>query len=62
MDAAFVIVLTFGLVVGCTAGTGYLAERKGRSFVAWAGVGFVFGIFGLVVALCLPKKQPAYSD
>jgi hypothetical protein len=60
MNPVFVIVLTFGLVVGCTAGTGYLAERKGRSFLGWAAVGFIFGIFGLIVAACLPKKKPAF--
>ena len=60
MDVAFALFFSFAVMAGFTVGTGYLAERKGRCFAAWAAVGFFLGIFGPLLAAALPSKKPAY--
>ena len=60
METAFPVLFALVVVGGFTAGTGYIADRKGRSFVAWAAIGFFLGILGLLLAVVVPKKTPAY--
>jgi MFS family permease len=62
MDAASIagIVAVFLMIIGFPVGTGYIADRKGRRFVAWAAVGFFLGIIGLLIAVLVPAKKPAY--
>jgi hypothetical protein len=56
MDAVIVILIVFAVMLGVPLATGYVAERKGRSFLGWAAIGFVLGIVGLVVALVIPRR------
>ena len=63
MDASFVVLLVvLAATVGVTVGTGYIADRKGRSFLAWAAVGFFLGVIGLLIAAVVPAKNPSYQD
>ena len=54
--AVLVILVAFAVMVGLPLATGYVAERKGRSFLGWAAVGFFLGIVGLAVALVIPRR------
>jgi hypothetical protein len=60
METGFPLVFAFAVIAGCTIGTGYIADQKGRSFALWAVIGFFLGIFGLLLAVVVPKKTPAY--
>jgi MFS family permease len=63
MDLNFVALLVvLATISGVTFGTGYIADRKGRSFIAWAALGFVLGVFGLLLAAIVPTKKPSYQD
>lgn len=41
--------------LACTAGCASLAVQKGRSGVAWGILGFLFGLFALVIIAVLPR-------
>ncbi len=41
------------LAVAC----GYVAEQKGRSYIAWFALGLLFGVFALLVLAITPKKE-----
>ena len=63
MDASFAVVLfVLAVTIGVTVGTGYIADRKGRSFLAWAAVGFFLGVIGLLIAAVVPAKKPSYQE
>ena len=38
----------------CVAGCGYLASEKHRSVGGWVALGFLFGIFALILLALLP--------
>jgi hypothetical protein len=42
-------------------GTGALASRKGYNAVLWSVIGLFLGFIGLLIALLLPKRKPAFS-
>ena len=48
------------MAIGFTVGTAALANSKGRSPVTWGILGFLFGIFALIVCAILPNRKPAY--
>jgi len=59
MEYTFVIavLLTFAVL------TGWIANRKGRSFVGWAVVGLFFHLLGMLLVALLPsKRRPALED
>lgn len=60
MATGFPLLLGLAVIAGCTIGTGYVADQKGRSFALWAAIGFFLGIFGLLLAVVIPRKTPAY--
>ena len=62
MDAIAVVLFVFVVTVGVTVGTGYIADRKGRSFLAWAAIGFFLGVLGLLLAAVVPAKKPSYQE
>lgn len=41
------------------AGCAYLAQRRGRSPLAWGALGLIFQLLALVVLALLPHKLPA---
>ncbi|MCL2648427.1 MAG: DUF4339 domain-containing protein [Phycisphaerales bacterium] len=47
------------LVVGiiCAVICGMIASSKGRNIVGWAVLGFLFGIFSLIIVACLPNLK-----
>ena len=61
METLAPLLFAFAVVLAFTLGTGRIAERKGHSFALWAAIGFFLGIIGLVIALLIPRKSPAYS-
>ena len=56
------MLFVFAVTIGVTVGTGYIADRKGRSFLAWAAVGFFLGVIGLLIAAVVPAKKPSYQE
>lgn len=36
---------------------GILANNKNRNVVGWSILGFLFGVFALIVIACLPKLE-----
>ena len=62
MDLNFIALLVLATISGVTFGTGYIADRKGRSFIAWAALGFFLGILGLLLAAIVPAKKPSYEE
>jgi hypothetical protein len=55
-QAVLVVVVAFAVMLGLPLATGYVAERKGRSFLGWAAIGFFLGVVGLAVALVVPRR------
>ena len=51
--------IMFGLWAACVAGCGYLAKEKNRSTGGWVALGFVFGIFALILLAFLPALPKA---
>jgi hypothetical protein len=49
-------------MLGFGFGSGAIADRKGYNFVLFAVIGLFLGIIGLLIALVLPKKKPAYAE
>jgi hypothetical protein len=58
----FPVVLALTFAAFFTIGTGQIAGRKGRNPVAWSMVGLFLGIFGMVLALALRPKKPAFES
>ena len=56
------MLFVLAVTIGVTVGTGYIADRKGRSFLAWAAVGFFLGVIGLLIAAVVPAKTPSYQE
>jgi hypothetical protein len=55
-----ILALTFAAFF--TIGTGQIAGRKGRNPVAWSMVGLFLGIFGMLLAVALRPKKPAFES
>ncbi|MCO5153394.1 MULTISPECIES: hypothetical protein [unclassified Shinella] len=56
--------LTICVLLICAAITSAIAKRKGLNAGAWAVIGFVFGVFALIVVPFWPRsksEQPAQS-
>ena len=51
LGALLVVGVVFGVI------SGVVASGKGHSFALWGIVGFVFGLLGLVITLCLSDKK-----
>ena len=51
--------IVVSLVIGaaCAFAAYNLAEKKGRNPGAWAAVGFLFGLIGLLVLVCMPSRD-----
>ncbi len=62
MDTAFPIIFSLLVMLGFGFGSGAIADRKGYNFVLFAIIGLFLGIIGLLIALVLPKKKPAYAE
>jgi len=45
------------LWVACAVGCFFIASRKGRSPVAWAIAGALFGVFALAACAIMPRKR-----
>jgi hypothetical protein len=41
--------------------TGGIASNKGYNAVLWSVIGLFLGLIGLLIALLLPKRKPAFS-
>ena len=52
---AFVFMAAFAL------GTGWVASNKGRNAVAWSLIGLFLGVIGLLLAVLMPAKKPAFQ-
>jgi hypothetical protein len=50
----------FLIWVASVAGSAMVASSKNRSAGVWAVLGFLFGVFALIVVAVLPRKQPAW--
>jgi len=62
MDTAFPIIFSLLVMLGFGIGSRMLADRKGYNFILFGVIGLFLGIIGLVIALVLPKKKPAYAE
>jgi hypothetical protein len=60
VSAATVVIIL--LVLAMTAGTGFIADRKGRSFLGWAAIGFFLGLIGLLLAIVVSPKKPSFQE
>jgi len=49
--------LVVSLLVGvaCAFAARAMAERKGRNPGTWAAIGFLFGLIGLLILVCMPS-------
>ncbi len=45
--------VAFGVV------TAIIADRKNRNVIGWGILGFLFGVFALVICAVLPRRQPS---
>ena len=59
MDVLFSLGFTVGIMLVFAVGTGWIADRKGRSFVGWAVAGLFFGLLAVLLAAAMPKKAAA---
>lgn len=55
---ALAVLLSFALNVAVAHATGVIARRRGRSFRVWIWIGAIFGPFGLLAAVLLPRRWP----
>jgi MFS family permease len=53
------IAIVFMFALAFSAFVGWLADRKGRSFVGWALVALFFHLLALLIVLVLPSKKHA---
>ncbi|WP_197047454.1 hypothetical protein [Planktothrix serta] len=53
MEGLIILVVVGGLF-GAACAT--IAEKKNRDSQTWFWLGFVFGLFSLIILLCLPAK------
>jgi uncharacterized membrane protein YhaH (DUF805 family) len=53
--------LSLAMAVGFGAWCAYIFERKGRDRRAGFWVGFLFGVFGLLIAYLLSSKKNSQS-
>jgi hypothetical protein len=51
----------FLFMAAFAVGTGALASSKGYNAVLWSMIGLFLGIIGLLIALVLPKRKPAFQ-
>ena len=57
VDLFFLFLICFVVAVACAFACAKLAQRKGRDAVAWAVVGFLIPIVGLVAIAVLPSTD-----
>lgn len=50
-------ILLFPLWILFAFGTAIVAKAKGRSFVGWGCLGFIFGLFALLIVAVLPSRD-----
>lgn len=56
METVFPLVFALVIMLVFAVGSGWIADRKGRSFTGWAVAGLFLGIFGILLAAVMPKK------
>lgn len=49
--------LTLAIWLICAIGAGLIANAKGRRVWLWILLGFLIGIFAVIIIACLPKVQ-----
>jgi MFS family permease len=59
LKAALDIALLSVILLFCPLTTAFIADRKGRGAVPWALIGLVLGIFGILLALIVPRSTEA---
>jgi hypothetical protein len=55
-NIALVIIIWFGFAIL----SGFIGKLKNRDLLSWTLVGMFFGIFGVLLALMLSKKEKKY--
>jgi hypothetical protein len=56
-----IVIVSIGANVGLAFIPAYIARNKGYSFGAFWCIGFFASfVIGLIIAVCLPEKTPAY--
>ena len=56
----YTTLLFVGLICGIVCA--FLANSKGRNVIGWLFIGLFFGIFGLILILCLPNLNDSASE
>jgi MFS family permease len=62
MDVVLLVAFVFAYMAGLTVLAGWLADRKGYSFVLFAVLGLFLGIFAVLIAAVMPSKKLAPAD
>jgi MFS family permease len=62
MDTVLLIILAFAYITGVTVLAGWLADRKGYSFLLFAILGLFLGVLAVLVAAIIPKKKTAPAE
>jgi hypothetical protein len=62
MDVVFLALVVLVVAAGPIILSGWLAERKGYSFALFALLGFFLGVFAILIAAVIPRKQPASAE
>jgi MFS family permease len=62
VDTVLLIAIVFVWAVVFVVGTGWIAERKGRSFAGFAILGLFLGLIGLLIALLVPSTKEKKAE
>jgi hypothetical protein len=62
LKVALDIVLLSAALLFCPLTTAYIADRKGRGAVPWALIGLFLGIFGILLALIVPRSSSVSAE
>jgi MFS family permease len=56
---ALEIGIVFVLMLVCPLVTAFIADRKGRGVLPWAMIGLLLGVFGILLAVIVPRSVEA---
>ncbi len=59
---AVVLIVGIGISVGIAVGCANMAEKRGRSGGAWFLMGVLFGLFALLILVCLDTSNTTTSN